>query len=169
MLSEKDTLLLWRFADGECSPEEVASLTERLRREPGLAAAWAEIRQLQASLRAVEAEQPSMRFTKNVLEKLPPVTQRLKRVRLLPKSVLWRWAAGFSLLIGLSFIFLPGAAVETTGPLVSALQGYQEELRQPLGLWQRLDHGWILAVSLAFLLLFSLDTFFLKRLRRREG
>ena len=169
MLNEKDTLLLWRYADGDCTEAEAGSIRDRLQREPGLRQAWDEIQVLQANLQAVEADQPSLRFTRNVLDQLPPATQRLEKIRLLPSAVIWRWATGIGLAIVASVMMLPTGTVNAPSAVGGLLEPMEGKVLESVSLWESLPQTWILTGSLALILILGLDQILKARLRNRHA
>lgn len=71
MEDNKDIKKWWLQLDDELSPEEAATFLQKLEEDPELANTFAEAQQLENHLQAVEADEPSMRFSANVLDQLP--------------------------------------------------------------------------------------------------
>jgi len=65
--------LLWKYADGECTPQEKAEIESRLATDPGLREELDMVLELHTALAGTEPEQPSMRFTQNLMEALPKI------------------------------------------------------------------------------------------------
>lgn len=63
--------LLWKYIDGNCSEEEKKAINTAIAEDDTLRAALAERIALHQALKKMEAEQPGMRFTSNVMENLP--------------------------------------------------------------------------------------------------
>ena len=63
--------LLWKYVQGECSAQEKAAVETRLAADPKLRDELKMIRKMHLALADMEPEQPSMRFTTNVMEALP--------------------------------------------------------------------------------------------------
>ncbi len=63
--------LLWKYAEGECSAREKAVVEARLASDADYREELDMILELQSTLTSMEPEQPSMRFTQNVMESLP--------------------------------------------------------------------------------------------------
>lgn len=71
-----DQEIIWRYIDGEGSPEERMALEARMRRDPELARTFIESRRLDIQLRKQTPEMPSMRFSGNVLDRLPALYRK---------------------------------------------------------------------------------------------
>jgi hypothetical protein len=63
--------LLWKYAEGRCSPKERAEVDRLVSGDAALQQDLAAIREVQAALVVMEPEQPSMRFVQQVMEHLP--------------------------------------------------------------------------------------------------
>jgi hypothetical protein len=108
MEDHKDIKKWWLQLDNELSPEESTAFLRKLEEDPELASTFAEAQQLENHLQAVEADEPSMRFSANVLDQLPslyksisiePIFSRkslLRGVLLLFSSVLVSFLAALS-------------------------------------------------------------------------
>lgn len=84
--------LLWKYAENACDAAEMEVVRKLLAEQPSLKEELEMITQIQAALKGMEVEQPSMRFTKNVMEALPEIyTQTLVEplVPLLWKKIFW--------------------------------------------------------------------------------
>lgn len=92
--------LIWRFIDGDCDEAETKALLQRIEEDPDFKQAVEERRQLDQAFVDLELEQPSMRFTTNVMENLPSLYQQLPTRDLLGPS----WVKAFW--GGLSFLML---------------------------------------------------------------
>lgn len=80
---------LWNYIDGSCSEEEKQQIEHALPDNEALRLALAERMALHHALQKIEAEEPSMRFATNIMEKL-------QNVRLsLPQLVSPRLKRGF--------------------------------------------------------------------------
>ena len=65
--------LLWKYAEGECSAREKAAVEARLASDADFREELDMILELQSTLTTMQPEQPSMRFTQNVMESLPKI------------------------------------------------------------------------------------------------
>ena len=69
--------LLWKYIDGQCTPEEVSRVERLLAEDAGFKREWAQRHKLHQHLRLEELEQPSMRFARNVMDRLPNLYRKL--------------------------------------------------------------------------------------------
>ncbi len=77
-MQPEDSILLWKYIDGQCAPEEARQLEQRLAQDTALKAAL-EIRlRLNTSLRQLPLEQPSLRFAMNVMDRLPALVRKIQ-------------------------------------------------------------------------------------------
>lgn len=65
--------LLWKYAEGTCQAAEKAEIEKLLASDPSLREELEMIQQIHRVLDKMEPEQPSMRFSKNVMEALPDI------------------------------------------------------------------------------------------------
>ncbi len=65
--------LMWNYAEGKCSPAEMAALEKLLSDDPTQQMELDQILRLQAELLSLQPDAPSMRFTRNVLDALPDI------------------------------------------------------------------------------------------------
>lgn len=86
---EKDkATLIWKYLDEECTPTEKEELTRLLGEDAAFAEEFALARQLHQSLQGIEQEEPSMRFSTNLQEKLPALYRPVQvSADLLPKTL----------------------------------------------------------------------------------
>jgi anti-sigma factor RsiW len=63
--------LIWKYAEGTCTPEEKSEAEALLATDPNLRQEFESIRQVHTTLQNMEPEQPSMRFVQNLMEALP--------------------------------------------------------------------------------------------------
>ncbi len=68
--------MIWNYLDGTGSPVQRQAVEKRLTEDAAFRAAFLERKHLHAALQEQEAEQPSMRFANNVMDKLPALYQR---------------------------------------------------------------------------------------------
>ncbi len=64
---------LWNFIDGSCTEEERQQIEQALPENEALRLALAERMALHQALQKIEAEEPSMRFATNIMERLPNI------------------------------------------------------------------------------------------------
>ncbi|NET36291.1 MAG: hypothetical protein F6K19_30410 [Cyanothece sp. SIO1E1] len=110
--------LIWRFIDGDCDEAETKAVLQRMEEDPDFKRAVEERQQLDGAFADLELEQPSMRFTTNVMENLPVLYQQLPTQHLLGPSWVKAFWGGLTFLmlgtIGVGF-FSPEAYAEPTG------------------------------------------------------
>lgn len=111
MEDKQDIKKAWAQLDGELNEKEQADFLRKLQEDPELSAAFAEAQQLEAHLKEVEADEPSMRFTANVLEQLPVLYKKVSVEPILSQQSLWRGI----LLIFSSVLLSFTAALSGTG------------------------------------------------------
>jgi len=82
-MNEKDERLIWRYLDGDLDDREKSVVQHRIKNDEAFREAFMKRELLQKSLQATEPEMPSMRFTQNVMEKLPQLYRYTVRPLLL--------------------------------------------------------------------------------------
>jgi len=96
---------LWDWLDGQCSDAEQKALQQLVNSEPAWKAKYDELQQLHISLQHdMELMDPSMRFTKNVMEQIALLSIRTTAKNYLNNKIIY--AIG-----GLFVIFLVGVVV----------------------------------------------------------
>ena len=65
--------LIWDYLDGTCTPEERIMVDQKLANDPAFHQLFLQSQALHKNLQQIEVETPSMRFSQNVMDKLPPV------------------------------------------------------------------------------------------------
>ncbi|HKK76236.1 MAG TPA: hypothetical protein VJ953_14245 [Saprospiraceae bacterium] len=90
MEENQDIKRVWTQLDGALNEKEQADFLQKLQEDPELSAAFAEAQQLEAHLKEVEADEPSMRFTANVLDQLPVLYKKVSVEPVLSQQSLWR-------------------------------------------------------------------------------
>lgn len=77
-MQPEDSILLWKYIDGQCTPEEAQQLEQRMEQDASLKAAWELRVRLNTSLRQLPLEQPSLRFAMNVMDLLPALVRKIQ-------------------------------------------------------------------------------------------
>ncbi len=115
--------LIWRFIDGDCDEAELKVLLQRMAENAEFKQAVEERQQLDKAFGALELEQPSMRFTTNVMENLPVLYQQLPTQQLLGPT----WVKAFW--SGLTFLMLGTIGVGFLSPeaSISSTEGLSQE------------------------------------------
>ncbi len=70
-MENEQSILIWKYLDGECTPQEKEQVQHLLTHDNTFADELELAKSLQETLQAIEPEQPSMRFSANLVEKLP--------------------------------------------------------------------------------------------------
>ena len=99
--------MIWAYLDGTCSAEERRQVQELLASDQDFREAFKKSELLHQQLLEVEVEMPSMRFTQNVMDKLPAVTD-LATAPLVSKK--WMQSFGW-ILSSLLLVFWGGSAL----------------------------------------------------------
>jgi anti-sigma factor RsiW len=162
---EKDDILIWKYLDGECSPEERAEVERRRAEAPEFAEALRQRELLHEGLRALEAEQPSLRFAANVIDKLPALYRRAAARAFQPLVSPWAARLFLAFFALLSIVCLQ-AAIALTPP--GGGGAYAQWVSPLTEFFQRLspqDFSVVAALSGSLLILFALD----RRLQRRRS
>jgi anti-sigma factor RsiW len=71
---------LWNYIDSSCSEEEKQQIEQALPDNEELRLALAERMALHQALQKIEAEEPSMRFAQNIMDKLPNISFTLPQL-----------------------------------------------------------------------------------------
>lgn len=61
---------LWEFIDGTCSADEKKNIGQLLEADPAVKKLYAELLSISQDLNAMELEEPSLRFTQNVMDRI---------------------------------------------------------------------------------------------------
>lgn len=96
---------LWDYIDGTCSAEEKELIETLLRTEPSWKSLHREILEMNQMLNSTELEQPSLRFSKNVMEevakyKIAPATKTY-----LNKKIIWGIGGFFLTIISIVLVY----------------------------------------------------------------
>lgn len=70
-MENEQSILIWKYLDGECTPQEKEQVQHLRTHDNAFADELELAKSLQETLQAIEPEQPSMRFSANLVEKLP--------------------------------------------------------------------------------------------------
>ncbi|MDX2070743.1 MAG: hypothetical protein SFV55_20105, partial [Haliscomenobacter sp.] len=87
-MENTQSILIWKYLDGECSPQEKEQVQLLMTQDLAFAEELAMAKSLQEALQELEPEQPSMRFSANVSEKLPALYRPIHAsADILPKGI----------------------------------------------------------------------------------
>lgn len=87
-MENTQSILIWKYLDRECTPQEKEQVQLLMTQDLVFAEELAMAKSLQEALQGLEPEQPSMRFSANVSEKLPALYKPIHTsADILPKSI----------------------------------------------------------------------------------
>ena len=99
-------MLLWDYVDGRCTADEASYVREMLEKDEQWRTSYESLVSFNQNLHGIETEQPSLRFTKNVMDAVAQVTP----IRTVQKNwVVW----------GLCFFFVAAIAIGLIWALAS--------------------------------------------------
>ncbi|RYY11139.1 MAG: hypothetical protein EOO04_35750, partial [Chitinophagaceae bacterium] len=90
---------LWDYIDGLSTPQEKSVIDQLLERDADWQAKYAELLEIQGMLQSSELEQPSLRFTKNVLEEISRLHIAPAAKTYINKRIVWGIAIFFITLL----------------------------------------------------------------------
>lgn len=166
-MKEQDIHKIWAHLDGEGTDSERAQLQQRATDDAAFKVELQKRQILHHTLQQVEAEQPSMRFVMNVMDKLP---QLYKKIVVQPLvSPLWikvfQYALGLLALVygGVVFQYIQSAE----SPDAAALPGVEAISRGLAGLSNQI---WVMVgiLCFSFLFLVVLDRQLKKRFAKKS-
>ena len=121
--------LLWKYAEGTCSPAEMTTVEEWLATDPSFQVELDKVIHAHSLLANMEADAPSLRFTKNVSEALPNVYPSVATEPLV--SPIWKKVFFGAVAFFAGGVFLSSKAAHHTGGVISQ---YIERLNNGLSL-----------------------------------
>jgi len=92
---EEMEALLWEYIDGFVEPAQQRLIEQLVAEHVAWKQAYTELLEMHRSLQASELEQPSMRFTKNVMEQIAQLHIAPAAKEYINKKVVWSLAAFF--------------------------------------------------------------------------
>ncbi len=95
---------LWDYIDGNSSAEEINIIEKLLSDDEEWKEAYKEILSMQQMLTSSELEQPSLRFTKNVMDKISDYNLA-PAANYINKKIIWAIGISFIILIGSFLIY----------------------------------------------------------------
>src|SRR4030095_12055177 len=96
---------LWNYIDGVNSEEEKSLIEKLLASDAAFKAKYQELLGLQQLLGKVELEEPSMRFTRNVMEEVAKYSVAKATSKYINKRIIWAIAAFFFIMIGAMLVY----------------------------------------------------------------
>jgi hypothetical protein len=96
---------LWAYIDGDCDPAEREHMEEKIASNPDYKKIYSELMQVHQMITAEQLDEPSMSFTRNVMERvgqeIAPVALKTK----VDQRIVYAIAAFFGLSILLIFVY----------------------------------------------------------------
>ena len=96
---------LWEYIDGAGSAEERSLIERLLETDLAFRSKYQELLQLNQVLNQAELEEPSMRFTRNVMEEIAKYSVAKATSQYINKRIIWGIAAFFFLIIGSMLVY----------------------------------------------------------------
>jgi len=116
---ENIVVRLWDYIDGNSSAEEINIIEKLLSDDEEWKEAYKEILSMQQMLTSSELEQPSLRFTKNVMDKISDYNLT-PAANYINKKIIWAIGISFIILIG-SFLIYAFTQINWSAPSGSNL------------------------------------------------
>lgn len=162
MIKDTDKQLIWRYIDGECTPEEILFVEEQLQQKPSWKEEYALAQQVHTGLGEQELESPSMRFVQNILDQLPAIKKRIYDPLIAPYVP--RVALFTSIILAIILVNLPqGNQVEMRPEMETALTDLTQRTDKLLGI---IDYQVFVIVACSFFVV-SFLIWFDKRLKNQ--
>lgn len=89
---------LWDYIDGHSNTEEIMAIEALIKSDDTWRRAYGKMTALNEALQSTELEQPSMRFTKNIMERIASLKITPKAITYINKKIIWS-IGGFIMLI----------------------------------------------------------------------
>lgn len=96
---------LWNYIDGVCSEDEKNFIEKLLQSDAAFRAKYQELLNLHQLIGKVELDEPSLRFTKNVMEEVAKYGVAKATSKYINKRIIWGIAAFFFILIGAMLVY----------------------------------------------------------------
>ena len=156
--------LLWKYAEGQCTPSELAQIEKQLADDPALRKELDQMLEVQSVLVSMEPDVPSMRFTQNVLDALPAIYPSEITEPLV--GAIWKklfWVALGAL--AAAIFFLPRTSQPTNDLLAPYLEPIASGISNVLGQVPSVTLQYFVLTLLSIALLAILDKLFLKKMK----
>ncbi len=162
-MQPEDSILLWKYIDGQCAPEEARQLEQRMEQDAALKAAWELRLRLNTSLRQLPLEQPSMRFALNVMDRLPALVRKIQIAPLISPRWLKTFWAAMATVVCTVIALVSGSApadLASSSPTAKAVDHW-------IAIFERLPYNYLVAgaaVALGLIALVAIE----RRVVRQE-
>ncbi|MEP7251922.1 MAG: hypothetical protein ABI683_06060 [Ginsengibacter sp.] len=90
---------LWDYIDGRSSQDEIITIERLIENDEEWKATYRKLTGMNEALHLTELEQPSLRFTKNIMEKIAAFSISPKAITYINKKIIWSIGAFFILVI----------------------------------------------------------------------
>ena len=119
--------LIWEFIDGHLSPDEREKVVRHISENPEWQIKYNELKSIHGLLQQQELEMPSMRFTKNVMEKIAQFQVAPATSNYINKNVIRGITAFFLIMIGGLFVYFIAQLHWIDHPTGSLLPSYYQD------------------------------------------
>ena len=164
-MENAQSILIWKYLDGECTPQEKEQVQQLLAQDTTFAEEMELAKSLQETLSTMEPEQPSMRFSANVSEKLPSLYRPIHiSTDILPKGLvrLFGSLVGTVAVLCLGLFFAGQGALGNQSGLSQRELNFFGEYTLNLGIFSNPMVFSAFLISLAVLSYFLMDFAFKK-------
>ncbi len=156
--------LLWKYVEGNCSAAEGGNIEKQLADNPSLQKELDSILEVHSTLKGMDTDKPSMRFTQNVLDALPDiygsgVIEPL--VKPVWKKVFWLFLAA----LATGVYLLPRTSRPNGFTLTSYVDQVAEIVGNIVGQVPNMVLQYFVLTVLSIGLLMLMDKVFLRRIR----
>jgi len=115
---------VWEYLDGTCSEQDHKKIEHLIENDPVYKAAYAELQVLHLDLSQIDLEEPSMSFTRNVMEKVAAAPAPGSIRSLVDKRIIYSIAAFFALSMMMMLVFAL-SQIDWSQPASSVLPEYE--------------------------------------------
>lgn len=115
---------IWDYLDGTCSMQEGKNIEQLIDSDPAYRSVYLELKALQEDLTKLDLDEPSMGFTRNVMDKVSALPAAGSIKALIDKRIIYGIAAIFLL----SLVILLGLSVsqiEWARPVTTSITNYE--------------------------------------------
>ncbi len=115
---------IWDYLDGTCNVQERKEIEQLIETDPVYQAAYGDLKKLNQHISAIDLDEPSMSFSRNLMEKIQaePIPGYIKS--LIDKRIIYG-IAGFFLLTIMALLVVLLVQVDWTQPVTGVLNDYK--------------------------------------------
>ncbi len=103
---DRDLDLIWRYIDGQCSADESREVENRLKSDPTFRKQCSEVEEMDALLSKRAPELPSLRFGKNVMDRISQIAPSTYEIPVISRRVVWGFFSGMAVLIAAALMIV---------------------------------------------------------------